>query len=653
MKKVLGLVGFGASNMLLLLEMEKAKLLGRYDVLIFDECAKEKNDKTYCFWASPNDDIVQDFGSAVKKEWQRISTNVRSEGLNSLKYYMLESSTLYTRAKMVVSKYSSVRWIRQRVESIDKNARGVLICAESTDFKVDYVSDSRFSPMPVEDGLLLKQSFLGWKIRVDRPAFTEDTIMLMDFDLPQDESTQFMYVLPTTSEEALVELTRFGTELIDREQASIHLKAYLKGKGTFKLLDEEYGIIPMSIQQTPDQDNPSVWSMGSRAGMVKPSTGYAFRKMYEDARACAAQLSAEVPYLRVRSTSRFQYYDRLLITILKYRPKWGRPVFERLFSAMPYEQILLFLDEKSTLGWELRMFSKLPILKFLWAVVMDLYLKRKNQFTPVLPLLFSLVLWVFSFLDSALFMWGAVGVLGLLFLVIGIPHGALDGFDLRRRMSMGQFIFKYLIMMFFIAILWLVVPIVGLAVFLLFSAWHFGQTDFEEWGLSRASGAFVWGVNVLALMLMPHLNDVAAVLRPIGFDIPELWLHASWEGIWFATIVAAFIQSIVYRRPAMVLTIMAFCVSAQVGLWASFGVYFVMQHSLSGWRHLRTANQWTNVAMWKKSAPFTLGGVLVLAAAFVFRPDDLRSWFGYAAVLLSMISLPHVYFMSLAYFRKH
>ena len=47
----------------------------------------------------------------------------------------------------------------------------------------------------------------------------------MDFDIPQEGSTRFMYVLPINSMEALVEYTVFSEELLDYSRYESGIKS--------------------------------------------------------------------------------------------------------------------------------------------------------------------------------------------------------------------------------------------------------------------------------------------------------------------------------------------------------------------------------------------------------------------------------------------
>ncbi|MDC1203003.1 lycopene cyclase family protein, partial [Crocinitomicaceae bacterium] len=72
---------------------------------------------------------------------------------------------------------------------------------------------------PLSEKQNIWQSFLGYKVKLNNSVLDEDTCTLMDFNVVQDGATQFVYVLPYSTNEALIELTRFGKEKIDVEMA--------------------------------------------------------------------------------------------------------------------------------------------------------------------------------------------------------------------------------------------------------------------------------------------------------------------------------------------------------------------------------------------------------------------------------------------------
>jgi hypothetical protein len=75
----------------------------------------------------------------------------------------------------------------------------------------------------------------------------------------------------------------------------------------------------------------------------------------------------------------------------------------------------------------------------------------------------------------------------------------------------------------------------------------------------------------------------------------------------------------------------------------------VLQHSVTGWNHLKTSQDWTNKSMWIRSLPFSGGAVLLFLLVFQFDKNSLLEWSSYFLVFLSALSLPHIYFMSRFY----
>ena len=69
--------GLGASTCILLHELSFHGLLKGKKVLIVDPSEKKANDKTFCFWASEKDEIVQRFGSLYSAVWSKIAIDKR------------------------------------------------------------------------------------------------------------------------------------------------------------------------------------------------------------------------------------------------------------------------------------------------------------------------------------------------------------------------------------------------------------------------------------------------------------------------------------------------------------------------------------------------------------------------------------------------
>jgi len=652
----LALIGLGASNSLLLLELHERGLLQDLDVLILESQSKWKNDKTYCFWGHHQDAIFSTLRPLLLKEWTKLNFLGEVEQMKFMRYGMLESITLYEYTKQLVLQYPNINLVRASLTSFKSEAEGVAVFSDNTKWIAQRVYDSRPPEIKEPTGPLVLQSFTGWRVKTDWPNWDPSKLVLMDFNIPQNGFTQFMYILPIDEHEALVEVTRFGSEVLPEELATTHLKSYLLGlEGPYDVVHEEQGVIPMTqhaLQQHPDA---RIISMGARGAVIKPTTGYGFKYMYDRAKELVGELEQQTVARKHQfwnwprtGIGRHYFYDHLLLHILKYKPQWGKEIFTKLFTNRTHEGIFGFLDEKSTLRWELGMFAGLPIMKFLWAVAASFFAFLRTRPARWAPM--AMVLTAMG-LQAALPQYAqpiSLGILVFMLFLIGIPHGALDGYGHANGMRLPKFILRYSGIMAIVLLFWAASPIVGLLAFILYSAWHFGETDMREWGLPSAILSMAWGTILFVLLLLPHMSEVNLVLSTMGISevtFSESALVTTYRaaaaigvvgGLWFASV-------------PWLISIVTLLLLGEQSLAIAFGTYFILQHSASGWDHLKKAHQWSHLQMFMRALPFTIGAVALFLVIFQFDRNSLSQWSSYFLIFLSALSLPHIYFMSRLY----
>jgi lycopene beta-cyclase len=107
--------------------------------------------------------------------------------------------------------------------------------------------------------------------------------------------------------------------------------------------------------------------IGTAAGAVKPTTGYAFRNMYHHSLEIAKAILNKKPIPAIYRPSRLAFYDSLLIDILVQNPQYGKQIFTQLFKRVKHNIILKFLDEKTSF------LEELPIL---WALPKNIFLRK-------------------------------------------------------------------------------------------------------------------------------------------------------------------------------------------------------------------------------------------------------------------------------------
>jgi len=477
----------------------------------------------------------------------------------------------------------------------------------------------------------------------------------MDFEIEQQGFTQFVYALPFSSSEILVEVTRFGAEIIRAEEAELLLSDYIeKSYGDFVKRSTEQGCIPMSNSHIEHTSVTGVTSLGARNYKIKPSTGYAFKSMYEHAEevADAVQNNKATTDLNKNhahaSSGRFAFYDGLLLDLLKNRPWQGKPIFVALFKRVETGKILKFLDEKTSLQEDISIFIKLPWRPFLSALMRKTL--RQPSFRPVALLLITLLLLLLGHETTAQTAVAYPLFLGGL-LLVGIPHGAVDHLIDTGNWNLRQapiFVLKYLLVAAMMGVFWYFFPAFALLTFLVYSAWHFGQADGKQWQLNPYL-ALLWGGSVLYTLLGTHAEETNKILNSMG----QLELHLPYA---FLPMFPWLLLAIYKKQNSWIITIIWLLLSIKLPLLFAFGLYFVGQHSLNGWFHLKSHLKMSHQKIWLNALPFHAAAWLMLALFFLFWPtsaneQEMGRW-GIFFIFIACISLPHVVVMQSVYSRK-
>ena len=135
--------------------------------------------------------------------------------------------------------------------------------------------------------------------------------------------------------------------------------------------------------------------------------------------------------------------------------------------------------------------------------------KFKNLFFPILMILYILLEESNASNELLNLSSNNLTVLTFGLLILGIPHGALDHLTeiLSKKNTINiKFIFYYLAMMVPILLVWFWLPIIGLICFLIYSAWHFGQTEINNWKIESNFIALLWGIILFSSLFLIHFE---------------------------------------------------------------------------------------------------------------------------------------------------
>jgi lycopene beta-cyclase len=379
----MAILGGGCSGFQLLHQLSKQPDWAQKNVALFNDSAPQK--RSWCFWSKDEHPLQH----LVQKSWSRLTFKGRdfskTEDIAPYQYHYISGETFFDYfQKDFLSENKNVIPINHTVTSIQKKERGFHIQNNVAHWEAEKVFSSL--PPKLEKGgpsrysrdksvfeapkgiFSLKQHFKGWFIKTDAPVFDDSTVMLMDFSISQQDDTRFVYVLPFSKTEALVEITVFSPYIYGDDVYDAVLHDYMNQhfpNAHFTIENTEKGAIPMTNTPFSRLGNEGEVLLGTAAGMVKATTGYAFKRIGRDSEQLAADFNDKKELRWSATKGRFRFYDRLLLGILSEEPLLGSVIFEALFKRVDMKTIMRFLDEETSLWEEIYIFSKLPYMPFL------------------------------------------------------------------------------------------------------------------------------------------------------------------------------------------------------------------------------------------------------------------------------------------------
>ncbi len=353
-------------------------------ILVIDKDAKTQNDRTWCFWGPAS----APYANLARHSWPKIricgKNYEKIVDLGAQRYWMVRGIDYYNSIHQRLDRIPSVQFRLGNIERIDECDDKALARVSGETISAHWVFDSTFRPQDISTDTIhyhfLKQHFLGWEIDAPFDVFDPQCATLFDFRTPQKRDMRFIYILPYSPRRALVEFTLFSANLLTPPEYENALKEYIAsvlGLTDYSILAEEKGVIPMTDQPFLRRASPHVLNVGTKGGLVKPSTGYAFARMQQDALAIVGSLKHYGhPFALPRPAARYRLFDSILLQIMFRHGEWTQPIFLRLFDRNPIHRILRFLDENSSPFEDAALIATLPPLPFLRALLKLILFRR-------------------------------------------------------------------------------------------------------------------------------------------------------------------------------------------------------------------------------------------------------------------------------------
>ena len=369
------IIGAGAAGLMLGKSITEDPFYRDKKILLLDKDTKTQNDRTWCFWEKG----PGEFDSLLTHSWNSIVFKgkdlERDYDIQPYTYKMLEGAAFYNSFLGKLRQKETVTFKKEEVLSVVDLGDGVEVTTAKNSYFAPqaFTSIANFKAMEEQEKYpVLKQHFKGWFIKTTRPVFDPDKAVFMDFSIPQEGATRFMYVLPQSSTEALIEYTLFSEEYLPEEAYDSAIKDYIANSlriEAYRVDRTEKGSIPMTVFDFTSDNTENLLHIGTAGGWTKPSTGYTFKNTRENVQSLIEFLKTDRPLNRFPESKRHRYYDLLLLDILYKENHKGRLIFESLFRKRSAQLIFKFLDEKTTFSEDLKIIwacPKIPFLKAAW-----------------------------------------------------------------------------------------------------------------------------------------------------------------------------------------------------------------------------------------------------------------------------------------------
>ena len=368
------ILGAGASGLLLAYRMSLDSYFDDKSILIIDQVKDKGNDKTWCYW----EEGEGEWDELLTKKWLKVFFGSKdfteTLDISPYSYKMIRSEKFYHKLWRSIELKSNITFVEDSVKTYSEiDNRVKVVTNKSTYFglkllnsildKTVYETQQKY---PV-----LQQHFVGWFVKTKTDCFDDSIATFMDFNVPQNGNTRFMYVLPIDKNIALFEFTLFSKDLLDHSEYEEAIKDYLKEKKItdFEILEKENGAIPMTSFKFEELNSYNILNIGTAGGWTKASTGYTFYNTSKKTKDLVSFLKNEDDLSVFAKRTKYWFYDLNLLDVLAKNNEKGSLLFASIFKKVNVKTILKFLGEESSLKEDLKIITSVSPMPFVLSIV--------------------------------------------------------------------------------------------------------------------------------------------------------------------------------------------------------------------------------------------------------------------------------------------
>lgn len=254
----------------------------------------------------------------------------------------------------------------------------------------------------------------------------------------------------------------------------------------------------------------------------------------------------------------------------------------------------------------------------------------------------------------------------------GIPHGSLD-FYINKKISSTnhthssalKFFIKYLGNMLAYAICWYFFPIFSFLLFIVLTAYHFGEIDWQmhQSSLFNKLLFFVYGLITITYIITIHINDTANIINIVlnnFYTEQQLILWGNYLSIIsiititiYLVLIMAILPLLHYSKKAIyyfvVQSVLLFSIIYVMPFYIGFAFYFGCWHSFISFQYIlkqlqldATLKGW--LMLFKLSVPYTIVAFLGIAIIVVFFSNIINQSTIISSMFIgiAMLTLPHL-----------
>ncbi|MDG2403847.1 MAG: lycopene cyclase family protein [Paracoccaceae bacterium] len=332
----------------------KADLLPEYALAIV--APRPEPPETDHIWGMWQMDWLKDVVPLARKKWQKwliitAETKVLMQA-DTHPYHALTRQTWLAHCKQRAAQYGVTFH-----DGMSKLA----------DLPAQQVFDSR--PPKRRQNMML-QHFIGWQVRAASGSFDDSTAILMDFRCDQSRGMHFIYCLPFSDCEALVESTLISPRLEPDAFYETAISNWLTdcaGLMDFEITQTEKGAIPLGLMARHD---PNLQGIGGNGGAIRPSSGYAFSFIQKQIARAVAQVAngGQLQFGRPHKTIDL-WMDRVFLAVLRHQPEHAPEIFTKMATRLTGDEFALFLSGEADMTLRAKVVTAMPPLPFLRAAL--------------------------------------------------------------------------------------------------------------------------------------------------------------------------------------------------------------------------------------------------------------------------------------------